>query len=273
MAYSKVVTKEEFITEIKKHQQLDSFRQGFYFEESKGCAVGCSIESIRVLKNLKHLNHNNHNLYEEYLGIPNWLACLEDKIFEMLFRYKSKEWPLEFSEAINTGSNLDQIKIPFLVYLLEQSINNLEQQSKTEVIKKIIEVSKQTITALKSGNKQLIDEVRPAVVSTYYAASAATYYTIANAFAAASAAASVAACSSAASVAAYAVYTIANASAYSAAYTIAYAYAASVSAYTTADVSAYSSAYITDNAYAAYIAAAAVEKYKNKLLELIRDCK
>jgi len=233
MAYSKGITKEEFITEIKKHQQLDSFRQGFYFKESKGCAVGCSIESIRVLKNLDNLEHSNHSLYEEYLGIPGWLAHLEDKIFEMLSIDKSKEWPLEFSEAINTGSNLDQIKIPFLVYLLEQNINNLKRQSKTEIVKKSIEVSKQTITALKSGNKQLIDEVR---YIAYTACADTTSY-------AAYAAASVADAS-----AAYAIYTIANAS-------------------------AYSSAYITDNAYAAYIAAAAVEKYKNKLLELIRDCK
>ena len=225
MAYSKGVTKEEFITEIKKHQQLDNFRQKFYFKESKGCAVGCSIESLRMLKNLKYLDHSNHNLYEEYLGIPRWLAHLEDKIFEMLSIDKSKEWPLEFSEAINTGSNLDQIKIPFLVYLLEQNINNLKQQSKCDdkyIIEKVIEVNKQVITALKSGDEQLMEEARSATfshpASPAYPAYAAAYE---------------------------AAYDAVDAATYAATY-------AATSA--------------VDKAYT-------IEKYKNKLLELIRDCK
>ena len=263
MAYSKGITKEEFITEIKKHQQLDNFIRGFYFEESKGCAVGCSIESIRVLKNLDNLEHSNHSLYEEYLGIPGWLAHLEDKIFEMLSIDKSKEWPLEFSEAINTGSNLDQIKIPFLVYLLEQSINNLEQQSKTEIVKKSIEVSKQTITALKSGNKQLIDEVRYTAYTAYTTACAAAVYT--TAYAVYDAAAYTAACAAAACSTAYTAYTAARAAFACAASACAYAAYSDV-ANTTA--SAASAAAVADTTYSA-----AVEKYKNKLLELIRDCK
>lgn len=126
LAYKCGITKTAFVKEIKLHQKLDHFIQGAYKFSNKGCAVGCSIMSINKLKKIK-LYPSDHKQYETYLGIPGWLAYLEDYIFENLPLEVAKKWPLKFSSAIKTGSNLDNIKVPFLVFILNESIKIKEK--------------------------------------------------------------------------------------------------------------------------------------------------
>ena len=121
-AFTKKVTKDEFIKEIKWHMEQDAFMRGTYTENNKnnfrGCAVGCSIYSINKLLGTAH-DYDEHVDMAETLQIPEWLVRLEDKIFEGLSEKDSKEWLLRFSEAINEGADLDKIKQEFLVYVLE----------------------------------------------------------------------------------------------------------------------------------------------------------
>jgi hypothetical protein len=121
-AFTGKVTKDEFIKEIKWHKEQDAFMQGTYIEGNKnnfrGCAVGCSINSINRLLGTAY-DYDEHIDMAETLQIPEWLVRLEDKIFEGLSEEESKEWPLKFSEAINEGADLDKIKPEFLVYVLE----------------------------------------------------------------------------------------------------------------------------------------------------------
>ena len=121
-AFKGKVNKDEFIKEIKWHKEQDAFMRGTYNEGNKnnfkGCAVGCSINSINRLLGTSY-NYDEHIDMVETLQIPEWLVRLEDKIFEGLSEKDSKEWPLRFSEAINVGADLDKIKPAFLVYVLE----------------------------------------------------------------------------------------------------------------------------------------------------------
>jgi len=121
-AFKGKVNKDQFIKEIKWHMEQDAFLQGTYIEDNKnnfrGCAVGCSINSINRLLGTSY-NYDEHIDMVETLQIPEWLVRLEDKIFEGLSEKDSKEWPLRFSEAINVGADLDKIKPEFLVYVLE----------------------------------------------------------------------------------------------------------------------------------------------------------
>jgi len=121
-AFTGKVTKDEFIKEIKWHNEQDAFMQGTYIEDNKnnfrGCAVGCSINSINKLLGTAY-DYDEHIDMAETLQIPEWLVRVEDKIFEELSEKDSKEWPLRFSEAINVGADLDKIKPAFLVYVLE----------------------------------------------------------------------------------------------------------------------------------------------------------
>lgn len=170
-AYNKGITKVQFVNEIKKHQQVDNFIKGSYGDYGdKGCAVGCSIQSIMDLTNTI-CNRADHTCYEQYLGIPEWLARLEDSIFENVRYERSKVWPLEFSSAINQESNLDNIRTPFIVYILKQNIITQKKQLKLEIdddIKKVIDVNKQMITAQESGAVILIAAARSAARSASF---------------------------------------------------------------------------------------------------------
>ncbi len=151
-AYTKGITKEQFVAEVKQHMVADNFIKGTYQRYGKGCAVGCSIKSICKLTNQK-LDLSQHLNYETYLGIPEWLAQLEDRLFEGVSFERSKLWPLQFSEAINEGADLEDIKIPFTVFILEHNIRIQEELLVTGVPANIKAVVQGAINA----NKQMVE--------------------------------------------------------------------------------------------------------------------
>jgi hypothetical protein len=87
---------------------------------------------------------------------PKWLAYLEDIIFEGISTERSESWPVEFAEAINKGSDLDEIKVPFLILVMENTLETVSKIKQTKEVKKSKEVILQTIEALKSGDKVLL---------------------------------------------------------------------------------------------------------------------
>ena len=105
--------KEEIIKKLERHYELDEIVQGVYWENGKGCAVGCTLES------------NNHAEYEARFGIPEELAHLEDKIFEGLDLEDAKEWPLRFMKAIPVGVDLSLVHYKFMYWLLTDEDVNL----------------------------------------------------------------------------------------------------------------------------------------------------
>jgi hypothetical protein len=247
-AYEATITKTEFVRELKKHQKADDFIRGTYFNSTsgKGCAVGCSLESVSRLKKLK-FSFDDHTLYEKHLGIPEWLARVEDTLFEGMTEERSKTWPVEFAEAIHPGADLEKVRVPFIVMLLEHTLQSMDSvkfdREKWPDVAKAIEGSraavKQMIKAQKSGDRGAIDEARSAALSAYSAAYSA--YS-----------------------AAYSAYSAAY-SAYSAALS---AYSAARSAYSAAR-SAYSAARSADSA----ARSAAYNHYADRLIEMLKGCK
>ena len=106
--------KQKYVDRMTAHIDADDLVGGYGWDGGKGCAVGCTLDKY------------NHKAYEKELGIPEWLAHLEDKLFETMSMEKSKTFPLLFLEAIKPGVDLDQIKIPFMVYVLESTIVSLD---------------------------------------------------------------------------------------------------------------------------------------------------
>lgn len=112
--------KVAFIAEMRGHQDADRFLRGTYWNgwESRGCAVGCSVESITRLDTTVQINHNDHVGMADWLGIPTALAFLEDRLFEGVSIERSKTWPVEFAEAIPVGADLTMAAPRFLHWLL-----------------------------------------------------------------------------------------------------------------------------------------------------------
>lgn len=95
--------------------------KGCYWENGKGCAVGCTIHS------------GDHSTYEDELGIPTWLAYLEDAVFEGLPNEYAMTWPEKFLEAIPVGVDLEKVKAPFLIFVLESTLDQFDHDKFPDV--------------------------------------------------------------------------------------------------------------------------------------------
>ena len=113
--HGKQSIKDEYINRLKDHREQDEIVKGQYWEDGKGCAVGCTVHG------------EDHKAYEEELGIPMVLARLEDSIFEGLLNEEAKEFPLNFLSAINVGADLSSVGDKFLHWLLVDKIHGVIQ--------------------------------------------------------------------------------------------------------------------------------------------------
>ncbi len=244
-AYTQTITKTEFVKELRAHQKADNFISGSYWNEraKKGCAVGCSLESISRIKKIK-FSFNDHSMYAKHLGIPEWLAHVEDTIFEGVSIERSKRWPVEFAEAINEGADLEKIKTPFLIFILQNSLVSIENVQ---------------FDALKFPDvKASIEQTKIAVTQMIEAQQSENAEKISAAESAAWSAARSAARSAAESAAWSAAESAAESAAWSAAWS---ARSAAESARSAAESAAWSAR------------SAAYEKYADHLLVLLRGCK
>jgi hypothetical protein len=128
--------KTKYLKRVRAHFKADEIIKGKYWQGGKGCAVGCTIHS------------DQHKNYETELGIPEWLAMLEDKIFEGLPNERAKIWPGEFLRAVKVGVNLNNIEADVHIFLLEEKLNNFDNNKYPDVVKSI----KDIIDLYKMGN-------------------------------------------------------------------------------------------------------------------------
>ena len=78
------------MAELQWHYEQDCIVKGKYWENGKGCAVGCLLKG------------SNHIEYEKSFGIPVMLAHLEDGMFEGLPKSDAALFPLDFMGACMT---------------------------------------------------------------------------------------------------------------------------------------------------------------------------
>lgn len=60
--------------------------------------------------------------YRSVLGVPTWLAQLEEKIFQRLHHDEAMRWPTQFLRAINVGSNLNLVWPRYALWLLDKEM-------------------------------------------------------------------------------------------------------------------------------------------------------
>ena len=196
--HGKQEIKEKYLARVLAHQKADEIIKGKYWNKGKGCAVGCTIHG------------SEHSRYETELGIPTWLARVEDRLFEGMSNEKAKEWPARFLKAIKPGVDLEQAKAPFLICVLESALTSFDHNKNPKVAESI-----QAIIALWKrkdiGTKEWRAAAAAADAAAAYAAYAAAAADADAAADAAAAAAYAAADADAAAAAAYAAYAAADA--------------------------------------------------------------
>src|ERR1700674_3593048 len=116
--------KTKYLERVRAHARADEIVKGQYWEDGKGCAVGCTIHS------------NKHDRYETELGMPAWLALLEDSLFENLPNGEAKAFPEQFLKAVPVGINLEPVKWQFCSYLMEENLARVETLDINDDLKK-----------------------------------------------------------------------------------------------------------------------------------------
>lgn len=98
--------KQEFLKQSKAHFAADMLRKGFYAieyaEQFKGCSVGCHLHYIKPELGDQAISNmaNKHAIVAEHYGYPEWLARLQDQIFEGLPNGESAKWHVQLAETL-----------------------------------------------------------------------------------------------------------------------------------------------------------------------------
>ena len=151
--------KDKYLNRVLEHQKTDEIIKGVYWQKGKGCAVGCTIHD------------SDHSKYETELGIPRWMARLEDRIFEGLPNERAMLWPVEFLNAVNVGSDLSKCLRPMLIFIVEFAKELAKSEKSKEVCEGVLIELRKEVSDIKLLRK---DASASAVDAATYA-SAYTY--------------------------------------------------------------------------------------------------
>ena len=280
--------KQKFLDRAIFHQNADHLMRGVGWEsngKTRGCAIGCLLEKY------------DHKAFEtEGLG-PEWLGRLVDTLFEGMSEEKSRTWPEVYVRAVREGADLEKVKDPFTIYVLESCLESMNkvvfEREKFPEVEKAINGSKAAVLEMiriireqptdesaRAAARAAADAAADAAALAAWAADAAALAARAAARAAAWAAwaarAAADAAADAAAWAAWAARAAADAAADAAALAAWAADAAALAAWAAwaaADAAAAWAAWAAlAAADAAADAAAAFDRYADKLIELIRGC-
>ena len=170
--------KADLIGQLQAHRAADHFIRGSYGEgegdQFRGCAVGCSIESLNRISGSCHC-HSDHSCYEPGFGVPQLLAKLQDRLFEGMPKADAMEWPLQFWEAIEVGADLTMVWPRFAHWMLNDPNDGVIRFAKTENVRNAILAVTALFERWIGGDKPSLNEWRDAAAAyaAAYAADAA----------------------------------------------------------------------------------------------------
>ena len=179
LAYSHpIVTREAFLAEMQAHADADQIVQGQYWEEDRGCAVGCSLHSISRLIPDARVAMDDHEQLAEIIGIPPQLTYLEDTIFEGLPVNLARRWPMRFSSAIQQNADLSNVWPQFATWMLREIVLPSAEgypvcEAAIERVARGYETSWQSDTAYAAANAANAAYANAAANAAYAAAYAA----------------------------------------------------------------------------------------------------
>jgi len=181
--HGKQEIKDFYLNRVRNHILNDELIHGVYWENGKGCGIGCTVHS------------DSHAAYERELGIPRLLARLEDGIFEGMANGRSKQWPEQFLSAIEVGRDLSLVWPHFAVWLMIDKKWGVLQYAKSAASKRAIQDVADAYQSIVNGKKKEIDwhALKNAAAAATAAANAVAVAAVATAVAVAVAVATAAA--------------------------------------------------------------------------------
>ena len=103
---STAAQRQEFLDQSKAHYEADMLIKGTYGDDDgdwfKGCSVGCHLKHIKPDFNGEdHDYGDKHGIVARHYGYPEWLALLQDTIFEGLPNGESAKWHVQLAETLH----------------------------------------------------------------------------------------------------------------------------------------------------------------------------
>ncbi len=114
--------KAKYLARVESHIAADHLIRGTGWDGFRGCAVGCTLEDY------------DHSRYPVELGIPEWLARVEDTLFEGMTKGRAETWPRDFLAAITPGVDLERVKAPFVIHVLRSTLKNFDHEKSPAVL-------------------------------------------------------------------------------------------------------------------------------------------
>ena len=139
--------KQKYVVRMKAHIAADQLVHGSYWENCKGCAIGCVVEKAS----------DPHEQMQRELNVPMPVIYLYEKIFESLTGPRDMQFPLQVLQAITEGSDLSLVAPRLMHWLLTDErrgvLSHVEAwrkyDTKDEYTTKVIEAVKQVAGVIK----------------------------------------------------------------------------------------------------------------------------
>ena len=123
--------KDTILKQLQQHYDQDEIIKGIYWEDGKGCAVGCLLHS------------SDHSLFPSKMGWPVWFGKLIDTLFERMNNESAKQFPIKITKAIPPGfSNWDSTYHKICAFMLEDVCKNIDHLTVKKAIADIIQLHK-----------------------------------------------------------------------------------------------------------------------------------
>jgi hypothetical protein len=111
--------KQQLIKRMDHHIAADNLLQKATGANGKGCTVWCALNNGELHKGY------DHSAFPDILGLPEWLARLQDTIFEGLGVDDAKAFSSAWPKAIPVGKNLEPVKWRFCAFVMKENIERV----------------------------------------------------------------------------------------------------------------------------------------------------
>ena len=148
--------KEKYVARLAQHHALDQIVQGTGYDDetNRGCAVGCTLDKY------------DHEAYETELGLPVWLAHLEDAIFEGLPASEAPAFAKEFLECIPVGVDVSDVHWKLSILRLNKLLDGLSKNKESyareceAAIKKVIKFCTDSLNKVFGTDAEAVEAAR-----------------------------------------------------------------------------------------------------------------
>lgn len=106
--YGEQKLKDAALARLREHRRLDHLAQGVYFQDGRGCHLGC----------LTHTDSGAHEATERMFGLPQRVAYWLESVFEGLPSDRCAWWVITSTEAIPVGADLSLCHHELAAWLL-----------------------------------------------------------------------------------------------------------------------------------------------------------